>query len=178
MGNMNIASLLTRTTYSPPKLLGVTSGLQGIDAHTCTHGRDTFAWRSHTSHQITSHRRKRLYTAISRRLCPDTALSCSSGSQCCSVSVRQPNVICENMVPRLHSFQPPPRGHGCCFVRSVSVFLRVHGVIWWFMINSQMRKRAKENTIFKSFVSFNLQVVITERKRSSIEENQSGDGAT
>lgn len=129
-------------------------GLQGIDAHTCTHGRDTFAWRSQASHQITSHSRKRLYTVISRRLCSDAALSCSSGSQCCSVSVLQPNVICENMVPRLHSFQPPPHGRGCRFVRRLSVFCV-------FVVSSggfdkkpnglQTRKRKHH---FKSFVLF------------------------
>lgn len=47
------------------------------------------------------------------------------------------------------------------------------------LINSPMGcKRAKENTILKALSSFNLQAVITERKRSSITENQSGDGAT
>lgn len=47
------------------------------------------------------------------------------------------------------------------------------------LINSRMGcKRAKENTILKALSSFNLQAVIAVRKRSSITENQSGDGAT
>lgn len=74
-------------------------------------GRDTFARRCRTSHQIPSRSRKQLYTVIGPRLCSDAPLSRSSGSQFCSVSVLQPNVIRENMVPRLHScltITPPP----------------------------------------------------------------------
>lgn len=38
-------------------------------------------------------------------------------------------------------------------------------------------KRSKENTICKGLSPFHLQAVITERKRSSTTENQSGGGA-
>lgn len=129
MENMNNASLLTWMIYSPPKLLRVTSGLQGIDAHTCTHGRDTFAWRSHTSHQITSHSSKRLYTVISRRLCSDTALSCSNGllGVC-------PTTKCHlwehgSEAPLFPTAAPWPR---LLFRAERLCLLRVHGVIWRF----------------------------------------------
>lgn len=86
--------------------------------HEHTHATDVTHSRGDLAHRIKSrHGAGSSCTRSSAHgSAPDAALPRSSGSQFCSVSVLQPNVIRENMVPRLHSCLTItlPRGRGCC----------------------------------------------------------------